>query len=511
MVAKVLRRLVMVFFFCQLVFSFVLRDKTVYEGILPSYLVMLISVVLIVLMVQYARKKQLVTILEERACSSRNNMLFAFVILFGLQFFLCLNISFRTSWDPQAVMYCAKYAAEKDLEGMKNMSSYLSIYPSNSFLVWLFSVIYYWNGRLHITNDVLNLLQIVQCMISTLTAFLTYKCVQKITNSKFWARVSFFLYVLITGITGWLVIPYSDSIGLFLPILTLFLIIRYREIDDGIHKCLITTALGYLAYMSYRLKPIIDIVAIAFVIISLLEVAEKIKNGTFRKKSLGFVLAFALGFLISVFAVNSAVDSMGYELDPEMEFGWQHFIMQGVNEKSNGGNSDEDLAFSQNITNKAERDRINLDVARQRLIEMGPWGYAKLLCVKMYRPFSSGTFGWEGVGYHEKYEPRFGKVSLLLRSFFWEKKEVSTDYSFYSAYALIKQIAWCMCVAFVIFIGARRGKESFIEMVLYLTMIGLFLYFGLLESHPRFMLVVSPMVIITSVLGMKTIMNTRYE
>ena len=56
------------------------------------------------------------------------------------------------------------------------------------------------------------------------------------------------------------------------------------------------------------------------------------------------------------------------------------------------------------------------------------------------------------------------------------------------------------------FVAALTKKElHFGEKVLFLTIIGIFPYFILLESHPRYMIALSPFIVIMAVLGLKSL------
>ena len=443
---------------------------------------------------------------KELSPISKPLMLLIFGDLFLFQVFLCINISFRTTWDPQALWYCARYAAIRDLDGMRNMASYLSIYPNNLFLVWVYSLVFYWNECvLHITRDTLNLLQIMQCLISTLTAYLIYKTTRNITEDEKTSRIALVLYILLTGISAWLVIPYSDSTGLILPVLLLFIITNVTKADNKVKRYVLVCVEGILTYASYKIKPEIVIVIVAMVIIEAIYLISNRKNLKYVKERINCVIIFIAGMILSFVLVNAATDSMGYELDPEAELGWQHFLMQGMNESSRGGNSDSDRDFSLSIATKAERDSANLQVAGNRIREMGAGRFIKLLCIKVYRAFSSGNFGFGGVGagfYHEYSTPRLGKISIILRSIFWEKDvfEGTSVRSYYWIYTLLKQFMWVLILAMVPF-GIRNTKTDKSSMILVLALLGVFVYFMLLESHPRYMLVQSPLLCICAAKG----------
>ena len=470
--------------------SFCLQEKTVYKSSISPYILILIGII-----GSFAFSR---FVYDKIAVNSQINVLWFIIILFAIQVFLCLNISFRTTWDPRAVMYSAYFAAIGEAEGMRNMAEYLSIYPNNLLIVWIYSIFYFWNECVfHFTGDTLILLQVFQCVLSSLTALFVYLCEKKLGYSEKTARLAMLFYILLTGLSAWLVIPYTDSTGILLPVLIFYLTILSND-ATGVKLYSFMFLLGFVGYFSYKIKPEIVIVLIAYICVNLVE--------WIRKKEYKRLVFMACGIITCMVLVNIAIESMHYELDKEAEMGWQHFIMQGVNEKSNGSNSDSDLELSKSFKTKAERDAFNLKTAKERVEEMGLQGYARLLCVKIYVPFTSGTFGWGGVGksfYDETYYPKFGRVTKFLRSVFWEKEAIDSRVSLYGVYAFLKQLLWNTLIGGMFLSILLRRSINKNEAVLYLTMIGVFVYFMLLESHPRYMFVISSFVIIIAVSGLE--------
>lgn len=497
-VSKALKTMIAIGFGLVIAFSYVFADKTVCPTSVPNYIIMLVSAVLVLVLAIVCGGRL------ELDIDRRLNCVVLFFILFGLQAFLCLNISFRTSWDPQALQYSAYFAAIQDRDGMAEMASYLSIYPNNLLLVWIYSLFFYWNEVvLHITGDTLNLIQFMQCALSAFASVLTYKCAKMLLKNERLARIALLLYILITGITGWLVIPYSDSTGLVFPILLLYLILKYQSSEKSVLKTIIAFVIGFLTYLSYQIKPELVIVVIAFLIVWLIgkpNISDIIKT----------IVAFLLGAILSAVLITYAIGTMGYELDAEAELGWQHFIMQGVNIDSNGGNSDSDLELSKSFPTKAKRNSMNLQITKERIDELGFSGLVRLWGIKIYRFFSSGTFGWGGIGkafYHETYEGRLGFISNVLKKIFYENEAFDDGISFYPIYALIKQIMWNMVIVLSLFSAFSKTNFEEDQKIIILTAIGCLVFFALLESHPRYALVQSPILFILAVMGYRNLVR----
>ena len=81
---------------------------------------------------------------------------------------------------------------------------------------------------------------------------------------SFFAWLAWILYAGLILTSPWVVVPYSDSVGLFMPLSIFYLYISMKG-----DKCDIIRWMGIalLSYWGFRVKPQILIVAIAIIII----------------------------------------------------------------------------------------------------------------------------------------------------------------------------------------------------------------------------------------------------
>lgn len=74
-----------------------------------------------------------------------------------------------------------------------------------------------------------------------------------------------------------------------------------------------------------------------------------------------------IGLFITGMITSSCIDTLDIEIDSEKNFGMTHFFMMGMNYAEGGeGNgvwNQEDVEFSESISNAKERKQKNLQVA----------------------------------------------------------------------------------------------------------------------------------------------------
>lgn len=75
---------------------------------------------------------------------------------------------------------------------------------------------------------------------------------------------------------------------------------------------------------------------------------------------------FLLGMSISLICINSCIRTVQLDIDPKLEFGWTHFLMMGMNARPrNGTYAPEDMDFSEDCVDKADRYEKNLQETKK--------------------------------------------------------------------------------------------------------------------------------------------------
>lgn len=437
-----------------------------------------------------------------------NFLLFiASVFLLGMQLFITWNIVFRTSWDPGAVWYGAKYAALNDIDGMFSMSEYFSFCPNNLLLVYIYSRILKLNILLgeHVSNGIL-LLAMFQCVLLTITGVLVFKCARHYVSVKT-AWVAYLLYVVLVGLSAWMVIPYSDSTGAIFPILLLGLYIKMKGTNVSWKRYGLLFSMVCFSYIGFRIKPMAIIVLIAvgsMELINWIRKCIKEKRLVKIKQVMCTIAVVAVAFLLTFQLIVALISQMQFHIDSQRQFGWQHYLMIGANPQSNGGYSDGDLAFSSGIMDSKMRNAENLRVFQERMKEMGVSGYIDLFAKKAAKNYFNGTFGWGGIGdsfYTEIYAARENKFCHFLRSWYYDNDAGNL----YQYNALFRQVLWFFVLVTIPFMAIAKRHLRDTEKVLVVSVLGLMLYLQLFEFHARYLFTFVPLFCILAMCGYETL------
>ncbi len=477
---------------------------TVHFLIPNSVIVLVILISLFFISKGNIKEKRLVGLLKrhENAC-----LLFFSIGILVVQFLITYGIIFRTSWDVAAVWYGAHWAELCDAAGLQEMSEYYSIYPNNLLLVYIFSKILKLNRMLGepISNGGL-LLAFIQCVVVNFSGAVMLKCAKRYVGIRArWG--AYFLYVFLIALSPWIVLPYSDGMGIIFPVLILYLYLRCKEQQGKIGKVVFVYILFVLAVISYHIKPYSVIVLLAA---SMIEVFKWFLSVVHRDTHIQIfdavvVIAALLALICSSSVIYHLNHSMGFIVDEERRMGISHYLMLGANEKTLGGFSDEDLEFSEQIYYKEDRTKAELIEFNQRISSMGVIGYANFFTRKAAKNFCDGTFGWgNGESFYTEVYPSRGEVSDLLRSWYYGYGKL------YPYNAVIRQCLWILMLVTIPFSVLSKGAFDAKKKVLGLSILGFMLYLQIFESNARYVFIFVPLFLIMSAVGVNNAVKRKY-
>lgn len=443
----------------------------------------------------------------------RENIILIIVsaVMLGLQLVIIWNAGFRTGWDPGAVWYGSHYVAMENQEGIKDMAYYFSVYPNNLLLVFFYSCILNLNELIGnpISNGIL-LLSMIQCVLITVTGVLLFKVSKRFVSSR-WCWLAYGLYFILVGLSGWIMIPYSDSSGIIFPLFLIWLYLKEKESDRMAKKAIYIFLLLAVSMIGFQIKPMALIVLIAIVIIEVLEKARHWKNKWKKqlKEYVIYIIAALAGAGMSALLITCAIRAMQFPVVTETVLGWQHHMMLGLNENSRGGYSQEDFDFSTGFDSKEEQNRAELEMVRTRLKELGVSGYLKLFTRKAEKNYLDGSFGWGGGAsfYTEIYPERGNFLCPLLRSLYYDNSEENL----FGLYAQFRQFIWLAVLLGAASGGIGKGGLKVKEKVLILSVLGLMLYLQIFEAHPRYLFTYVPLYIVLSVVGYRNLKSRVYN
>lgn len=417
-------------------------------------------------------------------------------LLFAVQVYVCYSAYFQTGWDVAEITGGASALASGQPLGN---AAYFSRYPNNVFLLYLFSLIRKVEMNFGILDTAEGYMGIlcVQCLLSSLTGLLLFKTVRCLSGN-FGAWCAWAAYIVLVGSSGWLMIPYSDSMGLFFPVAILYL---YRLTQNECYIKQKWMVIGAISIVGYRIKPQILLVLIAVVITECFRRKKGLmQRGGLQKSGIPAALA---GVIISIILTSVLVRDITVQIDREMAFGPTHFIMMGLNSVNDGGYLESDVDFSGSFAGVPERTRANLEVSGQRLKEMGAAGFGSHLVKKLLSAYGDGTFAWRMEGnficYSGELKNRF--LSPALRNVIWGSGMAN------SANELLKQGGWlCILAASLGMVGWRRSGDSTL-LAAVLSIIGLTVFQLMFEVRARYLYIYVPFYILTGVLGAQKIMR----
>ena len=391
-------------------------------------------------------------------------------VLFFLELFLCYQFYFRTGWDVDALF----------IGGMRLMSGgdlstieeYLALYPNNILLVLIESFILKVNAVLHIFPELDGLFSLVafQCGIVSVAGVLFYDVLRRLTGRIDAALGGTALYWLFLLTSPWTAIPYTDTVGLFVPLLVLWLVLL--ESKKTVWTLLRWGILGAGSYLAYQLKPQLLIMTIAAVLIGLTKLIgkEPVKTAKRQAPAAGvFVLAFLLASMAVPWLERTFVPITFYD---EANMIPTHYIMMGLNTERDGAYIYEDVEFSESQPNRAARKEANLRVIRERLDAMGIGGLGQHLLKKLTSCYADGTFFWsrEGKDFYQVIPTeRDNALSPLLRNIFIDNEEYG---AYYDGWVLLRQAVWCAVLLLGVcggFSVKRSGMDTAGIAMLYLA------------------------------------------
>ena len=417
------------------------------------------------------------------------------ILFFVFLVYIVYNYYFITGWDAGLLVDTAyQISSGQSFDSSTYESYYFSIYPNNILLIFiffkiiklesLFGILDAWTGIMGILT--------VQCFISALTGFLVFKTTRLWSGSLRLSWNTWGMYVLIIGVSPWVSIPYSDSMGLIFPVLFLYLYLMTQNGRWIWLKCLCMAA---AAVLGYKIKPQLAIIAIAVGIVLFLNVLKGKWKTMDWKAGAGVLAGAAIMFLGCQFAVAS----IPIELDEEEAFGPAHFIMMGLNPDTNGGFLEGDVAYTYSQPTD-ERTQADIEMIQKRLEDYGPAGLLEHLEKKLLSNYGDGTWAWgaEGAFYTEILENKNQGMSPFLKSIYYYDGDRYTYFCSYSQMVWILLLSGC----FFAFLFRKKGwgRKGFIIM---LSLVGLTLFELIFEARARYLYCYVPLYILLGSWGLE--------
>ena len=141
-------------------------------------------------------------------------IVFLFLFVFFIQLFISDHIYFRTGWDVSCLIGTAEHLAFNRLENIDDYTlHYFSTYPNN--LTMLYSLVPLFKiGNIVIPSNPYVFIVAFTNFCVSLSVCLSVLCIYKLTKDRIVTILGMFTGIFLIALSPWIVIPYTDSIGM---------------------------------------------------------------------------------------------------------------------------------------------------------------------------------------------------------------------------------------------------------------------------------------------------------
>lgn len=426
-------------------------------------------------------------------------------LLLPLQYILFKSVYYQPGWDV-SILTESGYWLALEMGIPTNFMEYFACYPNNVTLlmVWAYmtkALIHFFGYYDYLLAAIM--LSAVMCNLALFFAFQT---------ADRWLSPAKGLFCLYLGLplvafAPWIVNPYSDTMSILFPILTLYLFFRARETQRRwLRVCLYFFA-GAGAGFGFMIKPTVAIVLVAILLAGLFCAKHKEELPHFAKAfavvALGFLLLYLpLQQLRVQVMERSGVTQAHIE---EVKYPATHFLMMGMQKQPSPFTQGQyqygkwyarDCTTTYSASGQQAKIQTNIAVIQTRLQEFGPGGYLRFLSDKGRWILGDGTMYFGGEvptdGCFQQ-----GPLAMFLQQFFWKNGE------FYDATAYVMQAFWLLTLSLCCLPLIHRKDDYTAPLcaVARLSVFGILLFVLLFEGRARYLINYLPVFFVLAAYG----------
>ena len=429
------------------------------------------------------------------------------VIFFAAFFALQLRIGFAVrippGWDAQAVLDSAAGLATGSIDSLD--PRYFASF-SNNLALTLALARYFQAAILFGATDLLFAGVFLNCVVLTLGAVLTYVVARRVGNEAA-ALFTLLPSTVLVLLSPWIMVPYSDALGLLFPILLFYLYLVQAGAQSRAVKLLVQAAMGVTAAIGYNVKPTIIIVLLA---IGAVAVLGSLADRPTKRRLLAAFTAVAI--VTGSYAAGSAAlttamdasDAVTFDLkNNDQTFPAAHYLNMGAEERDSNFNPFYGAWSAADVKATAamppeERTERNIASYLGRVQAMGVSGYLSFLSAKFIWFLGDGSFFLWGEG------------TAASRPFIAEdalSQEIQSYYGFhgenYETLIGMWQTAWFALLALLCLplFAAKRALFSRPATIMRVALLGLFVFLLLFEARSRYLYLYVPFFIVLASLS----------
>lgn len=429
-----------------------------------------------------------------------NNILLiiSFIVLYFINIHITREIAFKSPGDYQEVREAAYMIANKEAIGYRY---YFSMYSNNIPIIYILGKIYARVMQIENYGYVYDFIWLqVNCGLISLAGYFSSLLVKKLLKNWFPVIMVFLLYSLFVILSPWKMSPYTDTYGMVFPVICIYLYICSGKAEKLWTKYVLVALSLTSGMIGGFIKPSAYLGVFAVVLAEAIALIKDYK-GKMKFIAVEFLLLIIL-YLGKEQCFNYIINDIGLDFNPEIEMGWQHYFMMGLNEETTGGYNVEDgIMVGKYQTSRNDRIAAEMRIAKDRIEERGVAGSIYFWLKKMVRVFNDGTFAWYSEGVHiEDYYPE-NLASNTTSTTFW-RGMVWPNAPHSGRYKTFCQLIWLFCLIGVPGITLCKREKCEEYAILTICFLGIFFYQILFEASARYLYLFIPLVVVISVCGM---------
>lgn len=435
------------------------------------------------------------------------------LLLFIFQIYISCNAYFKPGFDAAIILQAARDISAPGGVLDQFYSRYLSFYPNNALQLVIESHLLRLHQAFGIlpTGDGIMSVIVLQAAVNCLTGELIYRCILKLTDHVYSARLGWIIYLMLLGTSGWVFFPYTDSCGLLFPVLIFWL---YLNLQDNWTDLFKWTGIFLLGYWGYQIKPTVGITLIAIGVVELMDTFGKERN-----KFLWLIIVLVLGIFLTAGSseINrKLIRSCQIEINPNLILGVRSNFMMGLNHEMDGAYYDPLSDMMHSISDPVERKQAEDDEIRRRISSYGLDGFIVHTVRKILVNFNDGSYAWmlDGVALGDFTGDETNTVAKPIISHIYCYPASRLNHLFLA----LKQMTWLVTLILIpLFLfdslqgksTAKYQQEQTVggclaykpKLLLALNLIGSILFVLLFEARARYLYCMIPFYIISGSLG----------
>lgn len=304
------------------------------------------------------------------------------LILFLLQLYIIKHAWFYSGWDVGAIT-----------EFQKPSDSYFSTFPNQLVLAGLFRNIATFGQLLGIQTGYISV-TIGSCLCVTSSIWLCAQVAKRMAGYLVGYATLLFSFVFI-GLSPWILVPYSDTYGMFFVSLLLFLYVFMRL--GHVKNFLIV----FLTLIGAFIKPTVVFITLAIIAVEFVNFIQQEQFMLSIKQLIKQPLRCVCTLMVIVAAagcsvgVRTALIPPTLTIDKNEAIPMTHFLMMGFNPTNMGVFSAEDYHYIFQFSTPQEKSAHALQRWKERVQDMGVVGVAQHFFKKTLIIYADGSFGWK--------------------------------------------------------------------------------------------------------------------